>query len=161
MFPSSQSIYSASRDGTVRRWVLTSPKPATYDDTIAVQSGSFINSLTYIHPSKEHPDGLIVSAGKDTIIEIREPGNAPDQNAFRLLLGHAHNVCALDVGMQGRMVVSGGWDKQARVWDVENGECVSELEGHEASVWAVLVFDDQHIITGKLHEVVRRSVSWI
>lgn len=112
-----------------------------------VQSSSFINSLAVLPPSKEYPGGLVASAGKDTVIDVREPGAAPDSNAERLLLGHAHNVCTLDAPADGRHLVSGGWDKQARVWDIERAETVAELKGHEASVWAVLVYDDKHILT--------------
>ena len=68
-------------------------------------------------PSNEYPQGLIASAGKDTIIDVRPPGVSADQNAERLLLGHAHNVCALDATSDGKRIISGGWDKQARVWD--------------------------------------------
>ncbi|KAF4555894.1 PUL domain-containing protein [Elsinoe fawcettii] len=147
-FPSSSTVLSASRDGTVRKWTLTTQKPIAFDDTIAVQSSSFVNSLAVLPPSKQYPQGLIASAGKDTVIDVRQPGAAPDQNAERLLLGHAHNVCTLAGASDGLHLVSGGWDAQARIWDIERGETVSELKGHEASVWAVMVYDDQHIITG-------------
>ncbi|GAM88492.1 hypothetical protein ANO11243_065250 [Dothideomycetidae sp. 11243] len=148
VFPSAKTVLSASRDGTVRNWTLTSSKPANYDDTIAVQSSSFINSLAFVPPSKQYPHGLIASAGKDTVIDIRQPGSPADHNAERLLLGHAHNVCTMDAPADGRHLVSGGWDKQARIWDIDRGETVAELKGHEASVWAVLVYDDEHILTG-------------
>ena len=111
--------------------------------------------MAVVSPSKTYPDGLIASAGKDTIIDVRQPGKAPDQNAERLLLGHAHNVCTLDSTPDGQTIISGGWDKQARVWDIERGESVAELKGHEASVWAVLAFDQDHIITGKRHGALR------
>lgn len=98
--------------------------------------------------SKPYPAGLIASAGKDTIIDIRQPGKPADQNAERLLLGHADNVCSLDAFTDGRHIVSGGWDSQARIWDLEKGETVVELKGHKANVWAVLAYDEKHIITG-------------
>ncbi|KAL1310723.1 hypothetical protein AAFC00_000978 [Neodothiora populina] len=154
VFPSPKLVYSASRDGTVRQWTLTGTKPVTYEDTIAVQSSSFVNSLAFIPPSATYSEGLIVSAGKDTIIDVRPPGRAPSDNAERMLLGHANNICALDVAPNGT-IVSGGWDAQARVWDVEKGECVAELKGHTAAVWGVLVFDENTIITACADKAIR------
>jgi len=148
-------LFSASRDGTVRQWALRSGKPPAYDDTIAAQSSSFVNSLAFIPPSKAHPDGLIVSAGKDTIIDVRPPGRSPSDNAERLLIGHANNICALDVGANGTTIVSGGWDAQARLWDLEKGECTTEFKGHEAAVWAVLAYDEETIITGCADKAIR------
>ena len=91
---------------------------------------------------------MIVSGGKDTIIEVREPGKPPEENAERLLTGHAHNVCALDVSSEGGWIVSGSWDGTARVWSIGKWDCEAVLEGHEGSVWSVLAFDKDTIITG-------------
>lgn len=155
MSPSARCIFSASRDGTVRQWLLTSPNPPTYDDTIAVQASSFVNSLTYAAPSSAHSDGLLVSAGKDTIIDVRRPFQSPDTDAERLLIGHANNVCSLDASPDGDTLVSGGWDTQARVWSISKGECTAELKGHDAAVWAVMVYDDSTIITGCADKTIR------
>ena len=83
------------------------------------------------------------------MIEVREPGREPDQNAEALLLGHAHNVCALDNSSEGAFIVSGSWDSSARVWKIGKWECDALLEGHQGSVWAVLAFDKDTIITGE------------
>ncbi|KAL8962992.1 MAG: hypothetical protein Q9193_000694 [Seirophora villosa] len=100
-FPHPKLVLSASRDATVRAWKLLEKKPPQYDCSISSHGSSFINAIAYVPPIKGFPDGLIVSGGKDTIIEVREPGREPDQNAEALLLGHAHNVCALDVSPDG------------------------------------------------------------
>ena len=63
-------------------------------------------------------------------------------------MGHAHNVCALDGSSDGGWIVSGSWDASARVWNLKNWECEAVLEGHEGSVWAVLAYDKETIITG-------------
>lgn len=154
VFPSSRVIFSASRDGTVRQWTLTGTNPPTYDDTIAVQSSSFVNSLAFLPPVGGYTEGLIVSAGKDTIIDVRPPGRSPSDNAERLLLGHANNICALDITPRGA-IVSGGWDAQARVWDLEKGECAAELKSHTAAVWGVLAYDNDTIITACADKTIR------
>lgn len=122
--------------------------PPQYDCSISSHGSAFVNAVAYCPPSKEYPDGLIVSGGKDTIIEVREPGREPNTDAEALLLGHAHNVCALDVSSDGKYIVSGSWDSSARVWRVGKWECDALLEGHQGSVWAVLAYDQDTIITG-------------
>ena len=112
---------------------------------------AFVNAVAYHPPTSAYPEGLIISGGKDTIIEIRQPGRPPDDNAEALLAGHAHNVCALDVSSEGGFIVSGSWDSTARIWRIGKWECDAILEGHEASVWAVLAYDRETVVTGKLY----------
>lgn len=45
-------------------------------------------------------------------------------------------------------MVSGSWDGSARLWRIGKWECEALLEGHEGSVWSVLVYDSNTIITG-------------
>jgi phospholipase A-2-activating protein len=133
----------------VRLWKLQSDTPPTYDSTIKVQGKEFVNSLAIVPPTADFPEGLIVSSGKDQIIDVRQPSKALDDNADALLLGHGSNVCALDVSQDGKLIISGSWDSHARVWQVGQWAADSTvLEGHEASVWAVLAYDSSTMITG-------------
>lgn len=92
----------------------------------------------------------MVAGGQDTIIEVRQPGKQPEDNADALLLGHAHNVCALDVSEDGTGIVSGSWDTEARVWQVGRWDSpAAVLQGHTAAVWAVSFYDKETIITGR------------
>jgi phospholipase A-2-activating protein len=135
----------------VRIWKLQSEKPPAFDSTIKVQGKEFINSLAVVPPTAAFPEGLIVSGGKDQIIDVRQPSKALDDNAEALLLGHGSNVCALDVSQDGALIISGSWDTDARVWQVGKwGAESTVLQGHEASVWAVLAYDSATIITGML-----------
>ena len=149
MFPNSHLVISASRDATVRQWKLLASNPPKYDCSISSHGSSFINAITYLPPYKDFPEGLIVSGGKDSIIEARRPGKPPEENAEALMLGHAHNVCALDISPKGDFVVSGSWDGTARVWHIGKWECSAILEGHGGSVWAVLASDSDMIVTGQ------------
>jgi len=141
-------VLSASRDATVRLWKLLSENPPKYDCSIISHGSAFINSIAYLPSTKDFPDGLVISGGKDTVIEVRQPGKPPEEDAEGLLLGHSHNVCALDVSPAGDFIVSGSWDGSARLWGFGKWECRALLEGHEGSVWTVLAYDPKTIITG-------------
>jgi phospholipase A-2-activating protein len=154
-FPSRNSVVSASRDATVRAWNITSSPPPKYDEVILSHGTAFVNAVTYLMPSAKYPEGLIVSGGKDTIIEVRHPKKTPEESAEALLLGHSSNVCALDVDSSGSYIVSGGWDGKARTWLVGKWECEVVFDGHEGSVWAVLAFDRETIITGCADKLIR------
>jgi phospholipase A-2-activating protein len=155
-FPSAASIVSASRDATVRLWKLESTTPPTYDSTIVKTHGKeFVNSLAIVPPSSQYPEGLIASGGKDQIIDVRQPGRSIEDNADALLIGHGNNVSALDVSQDGRYIVSGGWDLEARLWEVGKwGESI-KLGEHGAAVWAVLAYDSNTIITGCADKQIR------
>lgn len=116
-----------------------------------MQNGSdFVNSVAFVPPSPEHSEGLIIAGGRDAIIEARQPSKLPQDNADALLLGHAGNVCALDVSEDGKSIVSGSWDTEARIWQVGQWETSVTLRGHTASVWAVCYYDKETILTGTL-----------
>ena len=90
----------------------------------------------------------MVSGGKDTVIQVKSPRAASTDDAERWLVGHAHNVCTLDVSPSAAYLLSGGWDGQARVWNVTKWETELMLAGHEGmSVWAVVALDDKTAVT--------------
>lgn len=132
----------------MRLWTLLSSNPPSYDCTIKTHGKEFVNSLAIVPPSADFPDGLIVSSGKDQIIDVRQPSKTLDDNADALLIGHGSNVCALDASQDGKLIISGSWDTEARVWEVGKWGDSTVLQGHTASVWAVLAYDSSTIITG-------------
>ncbi|PLB35805.1 WD repeat PLAP family protein [Aspergillus candidus] len=151
----SNVVCSASRDATVRLWKVVSTPPPTYDYAITSHGSGFVNTVAYYPPTSDFPEGLVISGGQDTIIEAKQPGKTAGDNADAMLLGHAGNVCALDVSPEGGWIVSGSWDSSARLWEVGKWECRTVLEGHEGSVWAVLAYDKDTIITGCADKIIR------
>lgn len=147
-FPSPRTVVSASRDFTVRLWTLQSSAPPVFDDAIKTHGKEFVNSLAVVPASSAFPDGLLVSSGKDQIIDVRQPAKSLGEDADALLIGHGSNVCALDASQDGTFIVSGSWDASARVWPVGKWGQSTVLDGHTASVWAVLAYDATTIITG-------------
>lgn len=81
---------------------------------------------------------------------MKQPGKPPEEDPERLLIGHAHNICSIAFSEDGSKVVSGAWDSQAFVWDVEKGEVSAELQGHGGNVWGVLVYDSKLVLTGMI-----------
>jgi phospholipase A-2-activating protein len=143
-------VVSASRDASVRVWTLDEKTPQKSDDTIISHASSFINAVACVSPSKEYPEGLVVSGSREGLIEVRSPSKKPEDDADAMLIGHANNVCALDVSQDGSYIVSGSWDATARIWTVGkwSTDDAIVLQGHDASVWAVLAYDESYVITG-------------
>ncbi|KAG0632820.1 WD40-repeat-containing domain protein [Tuber brumale] len=151
VFPSPHFVTSVSRDATVRLWKREDSDGTVFSDHINSTGSGFINSVTFILPTGEHPKGLVVSGGQDTIIEVREPGSRDTDDAKYLLLGHTHNVCALD--NYAGIIISGSWDGTARVW--KNWETQYVLDGHDQGVLAVLVLSETDVVTGSADKTIR------
>ncbi|KAF7560464.1 hypothetical protein G7046_g3704 [Stylonectria norvegica] len=148
-FPSPDTVITASRDCTVRIWRRGQASPPSFEGLLLSRGSEYVNSVTFFPPSQDHADGLVVSGGKETIIEVKSPSRTLADNAERLLVGHSHNVCTLDVSPKGTYLVSGGWDGQARVWNPSKWETELMLGGHDSvAVWSVVALDEKTVVTG-------------
>lgn len=90
-----------------------------------------------------HPDGRRVATGcEDGTIQLWERS---DGRLLRTLRGHRGRVSCLALAIVGGrdLLISGGWDRVIRVWDLVNGETVLTGEGHTAAVTAVVTADDR------------------
>ncbi|KAJ1325434.1 phospholipase A-2-activating protein [Microdochium nivale] len=154
-FPSADLLLSASRDHTVRAWRRAQASPPSFEPSVTNKGSEFVNSLAYLPPSSDFPEGLIVSAGTDTIIDVRSTAAGPSDNAERLLIGHSRNICSLAVVPGGKQLVSGSWDNSARLWSVGKWEVEAVLTEHEGAVWDVLPIDDRTIVTGCADKSIR------
>ncbi|WPH05108.1 PFU-domain-containing protein [Acrodontium crateriforme] len=154
-FPTPEMLFSASRDNTVRQWTRTTPKPPTYDDKIALQSSHWLNGLALLSPSKQNPAGLIATGGRETFVFVKHIGAPVEEDPHRLLIGHAGNITCLAFSQDGSKILSGGWDSQVFVWDVEAGNVTAELKGHGGPVWGVMVFDQKIVITACADQMIR------
>ncbi|KAJ2256788.1 WD repeat protein Lub1 [Coemansia sp. RSA 454] len=145
----SDMLVSVSRDNTGRIWKRTGPH-AFSEESVLVGHDKYVSSVVVI-PDDAYPQGLIATGSMDTTVCVWDAANpgAPVQR----LRGHSGNVCALAVSRDGRTLVSGSWDKTAKVW--VNGECVHTLREHEHAVWGVLVLDDGSVVTGSADKLIR------
>lgn len=72
-----------------------------------------------------------------------------------MLIGHAGNITCLAFSSDGSKIISGGWDSQVFVWDVEEGNVTAELTGHGGPVWGVMVYDEKLVITACADKMIR------
>ena len=155
-FPRPDRVLTASRDTSVRVWTQTATQPAPeFSAHITTQGSDYVNAVASYPPSPAFPEGLVISGGRDMLVEVKKPDMVPSDNAVRLFIGHAQTVSTLDVVPGGTYIVSGGWDGQARVWNMEKGEAELVLQGHENPVWAVLALDEKTVVTGSADKVIR------
>jgi len=86
---------------------------------------------------------------------VKRVGQPPEEDPHRLLIGHAGNITCLAFSERGSKIISGGWDNQVFVWDVEAGNVTAELKGHEGPVWGVLVYDERLVLTACADKMIR------
>ena len=83
--------------------------------------------------------------------------DANDLNAVpRLLQGHTAPVSSVDFSTDGRLIVSGSWDKTVRIWDVASGTQQTVLQGHTGQVESVAFgADHNQVVSGGFDSSVR------
>ncbi|KAJ1944859.1 WD repeat protein Lub1, partial [Linderina macrospora] len=150
------TLISASRDKTGRLWKRTAPSSFS-EDSVLIDHTGYVNSVAAIPATAKYPDGLIATGGADKIIRLWDPTN-PSKPVSKLA-GHTDNICALAVSKDGKTLVSGSWDKTAKVW--EDGVLKHTLQGHAHAVWSVLVLNDGSVLTGSADKTIRRWVDGV
>lgn len=64
------------------------------------------------------------------------------------MIGHTHQISSLDVNQEGSWVVSGSWDGTAKLWHIGQWEPEIEFPGHQGTVWAVVAYSNDVVVTG-------------
>ena len=115
----------------------------------------------------------LASGGKDNVIKIWDLATG---NILRTLYGHTSNVNALAVSPDGKLlasgsgdindkrdlgtftqggVVGGAEDNTVRIWNVQTGQQLQVLRGHELPVGAVAFSNDGHSLTSVSGDAVK------
>ncbi|KAK4703285.1 phospholipase A-2-activating protein, partial [Phenoliferia sp. Uapishka_3] len=164
--PAGPVLFSSSRDGTARSWYQGGMQEdgkagGLWSEGVAFtgQHDGFVNAVEWI---KGDGQGSLATAGQDKLINIWPlPSSfAPSDEPLtpsNTLIGHEGNVCSLNASSDGTTLVSGSWDKTAKVWRTSDFQLDYTLEGHEQAVWAVLALDgnEKLILTGAADNLVK------
>ncbi|CAN8003977.1 unnamed protein product [Ixodes hexagonus] len=144
------AIVTGSRDRTTRIWIPNEGSPDYFESQCLSGPTNFVSSVCTVPPSDQYPSGLILVGSNDCCIYCFSPESP--QPLYKLL-GHSGVVCALAAGQFGTLL-SGSWDKSARVWFGQ--KCMLTLEGHQGPVWAVQILPKQGLmLTGSADKTVR------
>jgi guanine nucleotide-binding protein subunit beta-2-like 1 protein len=74
----------------------------------------------------------------------------------KMYTGHSHFISEICLTGDSRFAFSASWDGSVRLWNVEQGNTVSQLIGHQKDVLSVaLSADDRQIITGSLDNQIK------
>lgn len=94
----------------------------------------------------------IASGGNSSLILLHSLSSL-DPEPVHTLIGHSLNVSTMNYSSKRQKLISGSWDRTARIWgrasstenkeEREGGgwECMAVLEEHEEAVWGVLAID--------------------
>lgn len=153
-------VLTGSRDRRAIVWHRSSSNRFTAAAELGNHDG-FVNACALLRSDASYA----ITAGQDKIIyayqlltadgqvSVQLDSKSSEPQPTRTLIGHEDNVCALDVGPHGQYIVSGSWDKTAKVW--RNWECVATFKGHQQSVWAVLAVDHDRVLTASADKTIR------
>jgi F-box and WD-40 domain protein CDC4 len=91
---------------------------------------------------------IVIALDNNKIHVFREDGKM-----LRSLFGHVMGVWALC--LKGDTLVSGGCDRDVRVWDLKTGQCTQILRGHSSTVRCLQMVDDDTAVSGSRDATVR------
>lgn len=84
------------------------------------------------------------------------PSSNPHGILIRTLVGHKSWVKDLQLHPNGRILISCSDDKSVKFWDLETGDCVKTLEGHDGFVntiaWAPSIYENKKEAEEKLED---------
>ncbi|KXJ80368.1 hypothetical protein RP20_CCG025308 [Aedes albopictus] len=136
-------IVSGSRDKTAKVWTLLDDGRYSETDTLTHHT-NYIGAVLVV----EENDWICTASNDGTICVYKYPA-AAKLAPLVVLKGHTSTVCALAKGNAGNVLISGSWDKSAKIWtDVGSSLTSLTLVGHEAAVWAVGRLSSGKYVTG-------------
>jgi len=129
--PDGRYLASSSSDATIKLWDLNTRKEIK---TFPSEFFSFV---------KFSPDGSCIATkawvNKIAILE-------PFTGKKKILQGHDEHITSIDFSSDGKYLVSGGFDKKVKIWEVSTGQLVHSFEENNESIFSVAFSPDNKIV---------------
>jgi WD40 repeat protein len=133
--PDGKRALSAGYDHEAALWDL--------DKGERVAGFSFKGVARYLNAVAFSPNGKwAVVAGEKTLYYL----DATTGKVTRKMEGHRGWITCLAFSADGKQVISGSDDSEARLWDVANGKTLKVFRGHEGYVKAVSLRQDSRLV---------------
>ena len=117
------------------------------DRTKAFQLAGIANH--YIDPTNHQVGKVMHNAYYYNDHPERQNDTSQQLSWYKNLNGHSAGVYTTSFSPDGKSVITGSWDKTAKIWDVETGKEIKILEGH-SDVVTIASFspDGKSVVTG-------------
>ena len=104
---------------------------ACQHETMVIEGGNLVSAAI-------SPDGgkIATSDGSSNIIYVFDIKSGARLNS---LVGHTNYIPSVEYNTQGTLLASASYDKTIRIWDIETGECIKILMGHNEDVVRVFL----------------------
>jgi serine/threonine protein kinase len=127
---SADVLLSASQDGTIRQWDLTSGR----ERFVLPGPVGPITSLAFGATKR------LAVAGKEGLAVRQRDGS------FVRCDGHEGAATCVAFSTDGSLLASGGADATVRLWQADDGTLLTTLTGHQKAVWAVVFGPDGGVV---------------
>ncbi|KAI5451503.1 hypothetical protein NCC49_001806 [Naganishia albida] len=148
---SQNTIISGSRDSSAIVWRASKDAEKKWEisRTIPDPDGRFVSSVGSVVIGGE---SYVALGSQSSTISLWPSSDTEAKQPAHTLIGHKHNVCALDSSDSG-LIVSGSWDKTAIVW--RDLKPLLHLKDHEQAVWAVKCVGEDRFLTASADKLIR------
>jgi hypothetical protein len=160
-FSGNEKLVAAGReDGTIHVWDTATGREVAMLLTPSKTVSSY-TSFGQIDTISFSQDGTtIVGAGADSSGDKRTypvwVWSVATKQIVSTLSGHSDIVIASDISRDGRLAVTGSWDRTAVIWDLRSGREHRLLDAHAKWVTAVAFSPDgKGVLTGSNDQTVR------